>query len=155
VLQLSKEVNQQLEITAPLIVFFGLSEKEQVAVLPVLDERKYDFPEGDLTTSNALEVLVNGYKACLNSILMRLMVIQDESGNKSIEDLIDLAEKLLEVTHKIVEQHFKVIDHSNSFRTFEWKSLRQLSSTVQRNLEIELVINTKIVKNCVDYWLHP
>lgn len=61
-LRLSEELNQQLEIAAPLIVFFGLSEQKQIAVLPVLEERRYDFPEGDWLTSNALEILVMGYK---------------------------------------------------------------------------------------------
>lgn len=154
-LQWSEEVNQQLEVIAPLIVFFGLPEEEQIAILPVLEERKYDFPEGDSITSDALEVLVSGYKACLNSISIRLMIMQDESGNKSIEDLVDLVEKLLEITHKIEEEHFKVIDNVNSVGTVEWKSLRQLSSAVQRKLEIQLVVNTRIVKNCVEYWLHP
>lgn len=154
-LQLSEEINQQLEATAPLIVFFGLSEKEQIAVLPVLEERKYDFPEGDLITSNALEVLMSGYKACLNSILIRLMIMQDESVNRNIEDLVDLVEELLEITRKIVEEHFEVIDNANIFGTAEWKSLRQLSSAVQWKLEIQLVVNTKIVEDCVEYWIHP
>lgn len=153
-LQLSEEVNQQLEVAAPLIVFFGLSAKEQIAVLPVLEERKYGFPEGDLITSNALEVLMSGYAACLNSVLIRLMIMQDESVNRSIEDLVDLVEKLLEITHRIEAEHFEVIGNAKSFGTTEWKSLRQLSSAVQRKLEIQLVVNTRIVKNCVEYWLH-
>jgi hypothetical protein len=155
VLQLNEEVNQQLEVAVPLIVFFGLPEKEQIAILPVLKERKYDFPDGDLITSNALEVLVSGYKACLNSISIRLMIMQDESDNKNIEGLVDLVEKLLETTHKILEEPFEVLDDANHLGTFEWESLRQLSSTVQRKLEIQLVVNTEIVKNCVKSWLHP
>lgn len=121
----------------------------------MLKERKYNFPDGDLVTSNALEVLVNGYKACLNSILIRLMIMQDESGNKSIEDLVNLVEKILEIIHKIAEEQFEIIDNANSLKTVEWKSLRQLSSAVQRRLETQSVVNTRIVKNCVEYWLHP
>lgn len=154
-LQVSEEVNQQLKVAAPLIVLFGLPEKEQIAVLPVLEKRKYDFPEGDLITSNALEVLMSGYKACLDSLLTRLMIVQDEPVNRNIEDLVDLVERLLEITHKIESQHFEVIDDTNSFGTAEWKSLRQLSSAVQQKLGIQLVINTKIVENCVKCWLHP
>lgn len=153
-LRLSKEVNQQLEVAAPLIVFFGQPEKEQIAVLPVLEEEKYDFPDGDLITSNAFEVLVSGYKACLNSILIWLMIMQDEPDNKGIEDLVNLVEKLLEITHKIAEEHFEIIDNANSLETVDWKSLRQLSSAIQRKLEIQLVVDTKIMKNCVEYWLH-
>lgn len=153
-LRFNEEVDQQLEVTAPLIVFFGLPEKEQIAVLPVLEESKYDFPEGDLITSSALEVLVSGYKACLNSILIRLTIMQDESGNRN-EDLVDLVERLLEITHKIAEEHFEVIDNADSLGSAAWKSLRQLSSIVQRKLDIQLEVNTKIMENCVEYWLHP
>lgn len=154
-LRFNEEVDQQLKATAPLIVFFGLPEKEQIAVLPVLEESKYDFPEGDLKTSSALEVLVSSYKACLNSILIRLMIMQDELGNRSVEDLVDLIERLLEITHKIVEEHFEVINNADSLKAAEWKSLRQLSSAVQQKLDIQLVINIKIMENCVEYWLHP
>jgi hypothetical protein len=153
VLQLSEEVKQQLEVIAPLITFFGLSEEAQIAVLPVLEERKYDFPEGDLITSNSLEILVSGYKARLNSILIRLMMMQDESVNKDIEDLVDLVEKLLDTTHKI-EEHFEVIDNTNSLRSAEWRRLRQFSAAVQQKLGIQLMVNSKMIKNCMEYWLH-
>jgi hypothetical protein len=155
VLQLNDEVNQQLEVTAPLIAFFSMPEQEQMAILPNLEERKYDFPEGDLISSNALEILMSGYKACLNSILLQLTIMQDGSGNESIEDLADLVEELLETTHRILEEHFEVIGNASSLGASEWQSLRQLSSAVQRKLEIQPVVNTKIMKNCVDYWLHP
>jgi hypothetical protein len=163
VLQLSEEVNQNLEVTAPLIAFFGMPEKDQIAVLPVLEERKYDFPDGDWITSNALEVLVYAYQARLNSISIRLMIIQDmqnESGNKSNRDsvdenLVDLVDKLLSITHKITDEYFEVVGNADIFRTVEWNSLRQLSSAVQRKLEIQLVVDTEIVKDCVEYWLHP
>jgi hypothetical protein len=72
VLQLSKEVNQKLEVTAPLIAFFGMPIKEQIAVLPVLEERLYDFPDGDWITSNALEVLVHAYNARLRSNICKV-----------------------------------------------------------------------------------
>jgi hypothetical protein len=154
-LQLGEEMNQQLETTAPLIAFFCLPEKEQIAVLPMLEERKYDFPEGDLITSNALEILVSGYKACLNSILLQLMIMQDESDNENIEDLADLVEGLLKTTHRILEEHFEVIGNASNLGASEWRNLRQLSSALQRKLEVQLVVNTKIMKNCVEYWLHP
>jgi hypothetical protein len=156
--QLSEDINRELEGIAPLIVFFGMPEKEQIAVLPVLQERKYGFPGGDWITSDALEVLVYAYKAYLNSISIEFMTIQhirDESDDKSIGDLDDLVDELLSIIHKIVEEYFEVIDSVDIFRTFEWKTLRQISSAVQRKLEIQVVVNTEIVKNCVEYWLHP
>jgi hypothetical protein len=155
VLKLSEEAKQKLEVTESLITFFGLPEKDQKAAMPVLDkEKKYDFPEGDLVTSNTLEVLMNGYMACLNSILIDLIVIQDESDNESIKDLANLIEQLLQITHRILERHF---DHSNasSFGSSDWDSLRQFSFIVQQRLKIQLEVNTKIMKRSVEYWLHP
>jgi hypothetical protein len=158
VLQLSEEVNQKLEVIAPLIVFFGMPEKEQMAVLPVLEERKYDLLDGDWITSNALDILVFAYDIRLKSIPIWLMTIQhmqDQSGNKSIKDLVDLVDELSSITYKITEEYLDVISNADIFRSVEWDSLRQLSSAVQRKLEIQLVINTEIMKNCVGYWLHP
>jgi hypothetical protein len=158
VLQLNEEVNQKLGVIAPLIVFFGMPEKEQMAVLPVLEERKYDFLDGDWITSNALDVLVFAYDIRLNSIPLWLMTIQhmqDESGNKSIRDLVDLVDELRSIIYIITEEYLDVISNADIFRSVEWKSLRQFSSAVQRILEIQLVINTEIMKNCVEYWLHP
>jgi hypothetical protein len=158
VLQLSEEVNQKLEVIAPLIVFFGMPEKEQMAVLPVLEERKYDFLDGDWITSNALNVLVFAYDILLNSIPIWLTEIQhrqDELGNKSIRDLVDLVDELRSIIYIITEEYLDVISNADIFRSVEWKSLRQFSSAVQRILGIQLVINTEIMKNCVEYWLHP
>jgi hypothetical protein len=76
VLKLSEEVNRKLEVVAPLIVFFGMPEKEQMSVLPVLEERKYDFLDGDWITSNALDVLVFAYDIRLKLIPIWLMTIQ-------------------------------------------------------------------------------
>lgn len=152
--QLSEEANQKLKVVAPIIVFFGMSKKEQMTALPILQERKYDFPEGDLVTSNALEILMNGYKADLNSISIRLMMIQDESDDENIKDLANLIEQLLELTDKILEENFKTIDDVNNLENFEWVILRQLSLAIRRTLEIETVVNTKIINNYVEYWAH-
>jgi hypothetical protein len=155
VLQLSEEVNQKLKVAAPLIIFFGMSKKEQIMVLPVLEERKYGFPDGDLVTSNTLEILLNGYQANLNSISIRLMSMQDESSDENIKDLADLVEQLLELINRILEEDFEVIDNANNLEDFEWVSLCQLSLAIQRKLEIEMTVNKKMIENCVEYWLHP
>jgi hypothetical protein len=75
-------------------------------------------------------------------------------SNKSIRDLVGLVDKLRPITYKITEEYLDVISNTEIFRSVEWKSLRQLSSAVQRKLEIQLVVNTEIVKSCVEYWLH-
>ena len=149
-LQLSKEdINQTLEDTAPLIVFFGLSEKEQVSALPILEERKYNFPDGDLITNNALEILVSAYEAQSNSIVILLRILQDGSDNEIVGDLFELFEKLLDTTHEIVNKDIEEVNES------EWGSLRQLSLIIQKKLKIQLAINVEIVRNYIEYWLHP
>lgn len=154
-LKLSEVAKQKLEVTESLITFFGLPEKDQKAVIPVLDEeKKYDFPEGDLVTSNTLEVLMNGYMACLNSILIDLMVIQDKSNNESIKDLANLIEQLLQITRRILERHFDN-SNANSFGASDLDSLRQFSLILQQRLKIQLEVNIKIMKRSVEYWLHP
>lgn len=150
------EVNQQLEVADPLIIFFALPKKNQIVVLPILEEeRKYDFPDGDLVTSNALEVLISGYKACLNSILIHLMVRLNESGDENLEDLAGLVEQLLEATRRILEEQFATIGNATSLDASEWNSLRQLSLSFQQEVNIQLDLNTKMMKNCIEYWLHP
>jgi ornithine carbamoyltransferase len=86
--------------------------------------------------------------------------MQGELDTKSIKDLVDenlvdLVEQLVSITHKITEEPFEITDNADIVRTLEWKSLRQFSSAIQRKLEIQLTVNTEIVKNCVEHWLHP
>lgn len=152
--RLSEEAKQKLEVAETLITFFGLSEKDKKVVMPVLyEENKYDFPDGDLVTSNVLEILMNGYIACLNSLLIDLMVIPDESDNESIQDLVNLIEKLLKITHKILDKHFD-ISNISSFGCSDWDNLCQFSLMLQQSLKICLDVNTKMMKRCVEYWLH-
>lgn len=158
-LRLNELLTQKLEIAETLVVFFGLPEQEQIVLLPVLEERKYNFPDGDLATVNALEVLVKGYHACLNAILNQLLIVQYD---QPIEDdpAVDLVEQLWHITHKIAEEYFEGVDfeegdHVNSFEGIEWESLRQLSSTIERKLGIQVIVNSTILDNCIEYWLHP
>jgi hypothetical protein len=43
---------------ASLVAFFSQPAQAQMAMLPVLDLQKYDFPDGDLITDDPLEVLL-------------------------------------------------------------------------------------------------
>lgn len=153
-LRLNELLTQKLEIAETLVVFFWLPEQEQIVLLPVLEERKYNFPDGDLETVNALEVLVNGYHACLNAILKQLLIVQ---YNQPIEDdpVVDLVEQLWHITHPIVEEYFEEVDNVNCSEGAKWESLRQLSSTIERKLGIQVIVNSTILENCIDYWLHP
>ena len=152
--QLNEVANNKLKALAPIIVFFGMSKNEQMIILPILEERKYDFPEGDLVTSNTLEILMNGCRADLNFILIRLMIIQDGSGNENIKDIANLIEQFLELIDRILEENFEIVDDINKLGDFEWVILRQLSLAIQRKLEIEMVVNTKTINNYVEYWTH-
>jgi hypothetical protein len=154
-LRLSEEVDNILELSTPLIIFFGLPPKKQIAVLPILENKeKYDFPDGDLITSNVIQVLICCYKACLNSILISLIVIIDKSDNENSQNLVNIVEQLLETTLKISAQQFETINNTMSLKTSEWNRLRQLSLSFQDKLDIYLDINTNIMRNCIEYWLH-
>ena len=152
--QLSEEANQKLKSLVPMIAFFGMPEKEQAMIIPVLEKRKYDFPEGDLVTSNTLEVLINGYKADLNSMSIQLVIIQDGSGNEDIKYLANLIGQLLELINRILEEDFEIIDDVNNPEDFEWVTLRQLSLAIQRKLGIGMVVNTKVINNYMERWTH-
>lgn len=104
-LQLNEEIQNKLKTIAPLIAFFGLPELGQVAILPRLKERKYDFPEGDPITRSAIEVLVNAYKAHLNSISIRLLIVKDQSDSEDVKKLTIFIDQLLEITNEIIDQY--------------------------------------------------
>lgn len=90
-LSLSQEVKDRLDLMAPAIVFFALPMSQQINMLPTLrKEQKYDFSQGDLITSNALEVLLTAYANCLNNLLNGIVVMVDELRNQEIEILNDL-----------------------------------------------------------------
>jgi len=155
-LQLNEEIQNKLKIMAPLIAFFGLSELEQVAILPRLKKRKYDFPEGDLITRSALEVLINVYKAYLNSISIRLLTIQDQSDSEEVKKMATSIDQLLEITSEVIDRYsFQESNYSNYFKTVQWQRLRQASFEIQQSLEIQLIVDTRILENCIKYWLHP
>jgi len=153
--RLSKEVEQNLKRAMPLIVFFGLPHESQMLLLPTLQvERKYDFPDGDLITSNALEVLTNGYKACLNSLAIRLMVILEESGGADLEPLANLVDQLLATNCQISEEPFTAATYQDFSNAPEWENLRQLSLSLQRMLNIYLEIDQSTMEQAIDFWLH-
>ena len=93
------EINNVIASKAVIIVFFGLPEKQQIEILAVLGkEKKYDFPDGDLITDNALEILVNDYNASLNSILIRLDEPIDDGINNKATELFQAFDTSLDLT---------------------------------------------------------
>jgi hypothetical protein len=156
-IELSEELKGQINNCAPLIVFFGWLAKEQVETLPVLEkEMKYDFPEGDLVTNNALEVLTNSYGAYHNSIHIRFISLLDESANKDIQDLESLFDLLLSTSYEIAETSFDGnIENIDILQSPEWEKLRQLSREVQHKLNIQSTVNSETLKGLVNARLHP
>jgi len=50
VIDLSHEARERLDLATPAICFFALTIKQQIEILPILNqEEKYDFPDGDLS----------------------------------------------------------------------------------------------------------
>jgi len=152
---LSEEVNDILASKASIIKFFGLSEKQQAELLPVLEEeKKYDFPDGDLTTDNALEILVNDYNASLNSILIRLDEPIYDGINHKVKELFQAFDTSFDLTGFIDKKITENISNESIFKLPEWSQLRELSLIVQKTLNIESEVNTNILKSYIEYWLH-
>lgn len=158
-LQFNEEFNQQLEVASPLIVFFGLSAQEQLAILPVLEVQKYDFPDGDLITHHALEVLINTYSACSQAIAMRLIVMQDETDRPDLDEALHLIESLLELIFPILQQPFDRmgdrLDEINRVECADWVSLRQCSAAVREHFRIEQPVDAARIALCIRDRLHP
>ena len=145
----SKQVNDILASKAVIITFFALPE-EQIELIPVLEEKKYDFPDGDLITNDALEILINDYNASLNSIMLRL----DEPDNDTMKTLFQVFEELFSVTNFLMNFYDDDIDNSTILKLPEWSKLRELSLVLQNTLNIHSEVNTDIIINCIEYWLH-
>jgi|GEM_PF-2783498 len=153
----SKEVKEYVNLATPAISFFALPANKQIEMLPTLKKKqKYDFPDGDWITDNALEVLIFSYKACLNRLFIRLMVMldEDESEHLGVENSEGLVEELLDTTFTIIEDRLKEIGNANSLNSHEWRELRQLSQMLQQQLQIELEVDSAVISNFMDDWLH-
>ena len=152
---LSNEVKERLDLATPAILFFALPVNQQIEMLPTLkNEQKYDFPDGDLLTNNALEILINAYAACLNMLVLWLMVMVDETVDQDVRNLESLIGDLLSTAQTIVEYRFEGIGNASSLNSPEWKKLRQLSEMVQQQLQIEVEVDTTFISSFMNYWLH-
>ncbi|MBV6626603.1 MAG: hypothetical protein KI793_27310 [Rivularia sp. (in: Bacteria)] len=153
---LSKEVKDVIDSKAVIIIFFGLPEKQQIEILPVLEkEQKYDFPDGDLITDSALEILVNDYNASLNSILLHLDEPIDDKINDKAKELFRAFDNLFSLTSFIQEKFEEDISNEIIFKLPEWNQIRELSLVIQKILQIQSEVNKNFLKSRVAYWLHP
>ncbi|MDX2273140.1 MAG: hypothetical protein NW237_14485 [Cyanobacteriota bacterium] len=147
-----------------LMIFFGLSAPAQQAMLPKLAiAQKFDFPEGDLLSANALEILLNSYKACLNTIAIHFLIQMDELEKQGQQDAL-----LLELTDIVDQTLYEISQREGSFALEEdahqstssldhpaWDPLRKWSLTLKNHLHLEREITPPMVKSCLTYWLHP
>jgi hypothetical protein len=155
-MQLSEELKNLIEKAAPLIIFFSLSTTRQSQVLPVLEkEEKYDFPDGDLWTSSALEVLLCCYQALINSISIRLTLILDEVSDEDTKNFAAGCDQISHRLNEILNRDADIIFNSENLDSVEWIALRQLSKTVQEGLHIQLKIDTEMLSEQMNYRLHP
>lgn len=153
-LEFTQEVQEQFDRLVPVIAFFSLPVNQQIKVLPVLEkEQKYDFPDGDVVTSNALEVLIAAYHTGLNSFYIRLIIMLDECRNQELENLESLTETLLTTAYTI-EEHFEEIGNIESLEADMWNELQRLSQMLQQQLEIELEVDTTVLTNFIHAWIH-
>jgi hypothetical protein len=156
-IEISEELKRQTDDFAPLIIFFGWPANQQLENLPILEkETKYDFPDGDVVTNNALEVLLASYVTYHNSIHIKFIILLDESTDKDIQDLESLFSLLLSTSFEIAETSFDDnIENINILQSPEWEKLRQLSREVQRKLNIQSTVNSKILEDFTDARIHP
>jgi hypothetical protein len=155
-MELSEELKNLIEKAAPLIIFFSLSTTQQSQVLPVLEkEEKYDFPDGDLWTSSTLEVLLCCYQAFINSISIRLILILDEVRDEDTESFSAGCTQISHRLNEILNRDADIIFSSENLDSVEWVALRQLSETVQEGLQIQLEIDTEMLREQMNYRLHP
>jgi hypothetical protein len=156
-IELSKELKYQIDNFAPLIVFFGWPAKQQLENLPILEkEAKYDFPDGDVVTNNALEVLLVSYVAYHNSIHIKFIILLDESTNKDIQDLESLFDLLLSTSYEIAETSFdNNIENTSILQSSEWEKMRMLSREVQRKLNIQSTVDLEILEGFINARIHP
>jgi hypothetical protein len=154
-MQLSKELHQLIDEVAPLIVFFSLSAQQQTKVLPILEkEEMYDFPDGDLWTSSALEVLAICYQTFMSAISLRLMLVLDEISDENTENLANVVDQLLNKLNKIVNWHRGNIFRDDNLDSPEWGILRQFSQVVREELHIQLEVSKTMLRNHINYRLH-
>lgn len=132
------EVNNIIASKAVVITFFGLPEKQQVKILPLLNKKqKYDFPDGDLITDNALEILINDYHASLNSILIRLDEPIDGKINDEATELYQVFDSLFSLTGFIDEKFGEDISNEIIFKLPGWSQIRELSLVIQKKINIQ------------------
>lgn len=133
-----------------LTAFFGLSVEQQEVALPVLQvEKLYDFPDGDWRTDEAVEVLIMAYAACLNSFSNTLL-IQDGNHDESLENLIGE----LSIAIQSIELGQRKVDIDRRLKSPEFETLRHLSSTLGKRLQIKMPIIKDALNSLISFYVH-
>ena len=140
----------------PIVAFFAMPAALQVEIIPSVEEKKYDFPDGDLISSNALEILLCIYLSMLNSISLKMLVIQEEVViEQGVQGTYGLLTLLCELTNLIFDDYFEILLCSDRLESIEWDTLRHLSSLLQQKSGLHTTTSRRTLEEMIESWVHP
>jgi hypothetical protein len=133
-----------------LTAFFGLSVEQQKTALPVMQsERQYDFPDGDWRTTEAIEVLILAYAACLNSFSNTLL-IQNSNEDESLENLIEE----LSIAIQSIELDECKVDIDRKHQSPKFEILRRLSRILSKRLQVKIPVSQNMLNSLISFYVH-
>ncbi|MEM9272571.1 MAG: hypothetical protein AAGA80_06350 [Cyanobacteria bacterium P01_F01_bin.143] len=135
-----------------IICFFSLNPEQQIKLLPNLKEQTlFDFSDGDLRTDKTLLVLASEYMDMINSVCLRIMVLDLE------DRLIILESAMRDIWSWIDCQDWENEEfwEGESLLTSEWQFVRQLSGFIKQYLNIETTVTKNCLKQIIAHCLHP
>ena len=119
--------------------------------MPSLEkETKFDFSDGDWIGDKSLSVLADRYMDTINSLSMRLLVLDLE------EELVILDSAMWDIYTWIDTQDWEREDFWNEESLFqpEWQFVRNLSKFVKQYLGIEIEITKLCLEKIIDRCVH-
>ena len=139
----------------PIVAFFAMPAALQVEIIPSVEKKKYDFPDGDLISSNALEILLCIYLSVLSSISLEMLVIQEEVIEQSVQGTYGLLALLCELTNLIFDDYFEILLCTDCLESIEWDTLRHLSSLLQQKSGLHTTTSRRTLEEMIESWVHP
>ena len=152
---MNNQLTQKLMDVAPIVAFFSMSAALQIDVMPTVEEKKYDFPDGDLISNNTLEILLCIYLSMLNSISLEILVVNEEAIDQNIESIRGLITLLCKLAHLLFNDYDEVLLNADSLESIEWDTLRHLSSLFQQIVGLHTVTNRNALEEEIESWVHP
>ena len=127
----------------------------QIEIMPSVEERKYDFPDGDLISNNVLEILLCIYLSTLNSISLEILVVNEEVVDKSVQDIHGLLALLCELANLIFDDYSEILLYPDCLENMEWDTLRHLSALLQRKSGLHTTTSRRTLEEIIASWVHP